>query len=184
MIVTVLWEDQRGGQIKGFGPHALLVACVADSLGLVPNRLKGLIESHPKKGNGNVIVALRRDLERLANSGPVVAVFDRDKIPELVNLHQPVADCRRITKERIRNLAPGNYEVVFLERNIETLIEAVCRVLGESAPEQKPRPDERDRILGRAVWASPDVRRRIRDECPSFSRLVDVMARYIGGQPR
>jgi hypothetical protein len=31
MIITVLWEDQRGAEAKGFGPHELLLSCVADS---------------------------------------------------------------------------------------------------------------------------------------------------------
>jgi hypothetical protein len=30
MQVVVLWEDQRGAQAKGFGPHELLLSCLAD----------------------------------------------------------------------------------------------------------------------------------------------------------
>jgi hypothetical protein len=33
MRITVLWEDSRGVETKGFGPHALLLACLADKLG-------------------------------------------------------------------------------------------------------------------------------------------------------
>lgn len=32
MLVTVLWEDQRGTQARGFGPHELLLSCLADEL--------------------------------------------------------------------------------------------------------------------------------------------------------
>ena len=30
MRITVLWEDSRGVETKGFGPHDLLLACIAD----------------------------------------------------------------------------------------------------------------------------------------------------------
>ena len=62
MIITVLWEDQRGGMVKGFGPHELLVSCVADELRCARDEVKKLIVSVPKKGNGNVIRALEQEL--------------------------------------------------------------------------------------------------------------------------
>ncbi|MEX1368630.1 MAG: hypothetical protein AB1Z98_36215, partial [Nannocystaceae bacterium] len=83
MQVTVLWEDQRGMQARGFGPHELLVACLADDLGIDRQQLKSFVSSHPKKGVTKVRAALVRDLPRLSTSGPVVAVVDRDKALDL-----------------------------------------------------------------------------------------------------
>ncbi|MEX1367036.1 MAG: hypothetical protein AB1Z98_28170, partial [Nannocystaceae bacterium] len=78
---------------------------------------------------------------------------------------------------RLRQDAPGDYELVFLVQNMETLVFAVCSVTGRPAPSRKPNPDERDRILAGVVWGeTPEVRRRIRDECPSFDRIVGKVA--------
>ncbi|CAN0509378.1 unnamed protein product, partial [Phaeothamnion confervicola] len=148
-IVTVLWEDQRGVSVKSFGPDVLLKACVADIRGV---ETKHLITAIPKKGVGNVLKALENDLRRLSNSGPVFAVIDRDQIR---NSWQPAPpDCMTGLKERIKDKAPGNYDIVFLVENIETLVAACCEALGLSRPTTKPNPDARDRILQRAAWGS------------------------------
>lgn len=67
----------------GFGPHALLLACLVDKLGVTRNDLDRVVVSAPKKGNGNVVRELKERLEKLAKSGPVVAVLDRDRIADL-----------------------------------------------------------------------------------------------------
>jgi hypothetical protein len=80
MIVTVLWEDQRGQQTKNFGPHELLLSSLADELSsddenhpLQRRRLSKLVVGHPKKGNGSVLSAMKTELE--AFGGPVVAAL-------------------------------------------------------------------------------------------------------------
>ena len=177
---TVLWEDQRGVTVKGFGPHDLLMACVADELGPGHRRLADPV---PLKGSGNVRKRLKRDVEKLRGHGPVVVVLDRDRVADLCVT--PGADCMKGITSRLQKDAPGDYELVFLVDNTETLVAAACTALGIAAPNQKPTPDERDRYLGRAAWAPErGVRDDIRTSCPSFARLVEKLLAALGAEVR
>jgi hypothetical protein len=75
--------------------------------------------------------------------------------------------------------AEGDYELIFLIRNMETLLDAAHDALGESRFGGKPNPDQRDRVLHRIAWGSPQDRQRVRDACPSFDRLVVRVARAL-----
>ncbi len=180
MIITVLWEDQRGAEVKGFGPHDLLLACLADDTGGPRDTLKRLVESHPKKGNGNVRAALQRNLAGLSASGPVFAVIDRDKIRQLWRYPgPPPPDCKPGIAEPFRLDAPGDYDLVFLVDNMESLVAAARNALAVPHPSTKPNPDERDRLLARAAWGARDVRAAIRGSCTSFDRLVARIVRRL-----
>jgi len=185
MIVTVLWEDQRGAETKGFGPHELLLTCVADDLSMNRESLGGVVQSHPKKGVGNVRAAIVRDILRLTRSGPVFVVVDRDKIRDLWKSAdiQP-ANCMTGISQRFHQDAPGDYDLLFLIDNVESLIEAACLALDIPCPEAKPNPDERDRLLARATWSSQNVRAAIRKRCPSFDRVVKRIANRISQRRR
>lgn len=182
MKVTVLWEDQLGERPKNFGPQNLLIACVRDRF---PNVREQQVHSHPCKGNGNVLRELKMNLEKLSNHGPVIAVFDRDKAHELCSL--PASTCRTETARGLRKLAQGDrklaqgeYDLVFLEQNMESLLDAVSKVLGRPIPEQKLRPWERDGLLNHAVWnAGSDDRAKIQIECSSFGRLVRTVTKHL-----
>lgn len=178
MRVTILWEDQRGGQLKGFGPGELLVSCVADELETDRARISKHVSSYPKKGNGNVRRALRQDLGLLIKHGPVIAVIDRDKVSELLNtLPSTPLGCNGALVKQFRAVTAGNYELVLLVENVETLVDAVVGALGADRPTTKPTPDERDRMLGRAAWSpSRSIRDDIRGTCPSFDRVVKKVA--------
>jgi hypothetical protein len=183
MIITVLWEDQRGAEAKGFGPHELMLSCVADELNCARDTLKDLIKSHPKKGNANVRAAIQRDIVRLADTGPVFAVVDRDKIRQLWKAPNRPADCMSSVGQQFRQDAPGDYDLVFLVDNVESLIKAACAAFGDSYPDSKPGPDLRDRLLGRAAWApSQSPRSAIRTQCPSFNRLVGRLSAHVGAR--
>jgi hypothetical protein len=176
MQVTVLWEDQRGVQAKGFGPHALLVACLVDDGVGTHEELKHRLNSIPLKGNGNVRRALRDKAHRILDSGRLFAVFDRDKAHELWSSKENVPNCMSGIAARLKQDAPGDYEVVFLGANIESLLSAAAQALGFPSPATKPAPDERDRLLGRLTWDTPEARRKTRSTCPSFDRLVQRVA--------
>lgn len=190
MIVTVLWEDSRGRQRKGFGPHELLVACLVDRLvgGGATNwarrqELRRFVEDRisprPKKGVGQLRKALEREGEKLANDGPLFAVLDSDRIRERWR-QDPPADCPPAIAQRIREEISGTYALAILVRNVESLVEAACRATGAPVPSGKPRPDERDRLLDRAVWfAGPTERAAILLDCPSFGRLMARVARVL-----
>lgn len=174
MITTVLWEDQLGGQTKSFGPHELLIACLEDRTGQPRTVLKHLVVSVPLKGNGNVRRALQRNLGKLIQSGPVVAVLDRDKAQDLWSQKPP--NCFGGLRSALRHDAPGDYDVVFLVDNIESIIVACCHALGEPVPTTKPSPNHRDRIIGKVVWCPASARQAVCIAVPSFGRLVQRVA--------
>ncbi|MFO0750880.1 MAG: hypothetical protein U1F43_35195 [Myxococcota bacterium] len=132
------------------------------------------IKSLPKRGNGNVGRALKEDVAKLARSGLVVAVIDRDKARDLWKKSPPpVPDCKSGIAARLRSEAPRDYELIFLEANVETLVERTCMVLGRVVPAEKPTPLARDGILADATWrASRTPRDQIRAACPSFDQIV------------
>ena len=176
MIITVIWEDERGGEIRAFGPHDLLLACVRDdSPDIMPEQFASLrkrVTAVAVKGNGNVLRRLKRDLTNLTASGPVCAVLDRDKACNLWSPADRPPDCLSGIKGRIRTDAPGEYELILLIQNVESLVVASCRALSAVPPATKPSPLERDRILQKAAWATANARAAIRTEVPSFDRLV------------
>ncbi len=176
MILTILWEDERGVETKGFGPHELLLVEVAASLNMRRWDLAKRLRSAPKKGNGNVVKALERDLDKFA--GPVCAVLDRDQAQELLDAP---ANCFSTLQEALRVRVPqGEFEAIFLVENVETLINVACDALGRARPEGKPTPDERDMILGRAAHHEA-ARTRLRHDVPGFDRLVNwVEAQIVG----
>ena len=181
MIITLLWEDQRGGQMKGFGPHELLVSCVVDDLGRERGEVERRVLSAPKKGSGNVLKALRADLALLRKSGPVCAIVDRDRIRNLWPLEARPLDCFSAIRKSFFERAPGDYALVLLVENAETLVEACCNATERRLPESKPSPEERDRILARVAWGERRARDEVRRATPSFDRIVRWVRVQIGG---
>jgi hypothetical protein len=178
MIVTVLWEDQLGAASR-FGPHELLLACLCDDLQIDREILKHRIDSRPQKGNSSLRKALQKHLHRLARSGPVIAVVDLDQIHNLWPPKPPPPRCMSGITARFRQDANGDYDLVFLVRNMETLVETVCRAVGQDLPPSKPDPDQRDQLLLPAAWAAQPVRRAIRQGCASFDRLVTRVTGHL-----
>jgi hypothetical protein len=180
MRITVLWEDERGEVAKGFGPHELLVACLADELEMPREQLHGRISSLPKKGRDKLREALKHELRRFARLGPVLAILDKDKVRDFWKGQAPPAPaCMSGMTSRIHEDVPGDYDIVFIERNVDTLVDVVCEATGHGIPLGKQRPDRRDQLLTRAVWAGPPVRQAVRAACPSFDRLVMRVAAHL-----
>lgn len=187
MIVTVLWEDQRGGITQSFGPHELLCACVADRL--VGNdvwSLRKLISSVPKKGIGNVIKALRTDGSRLADCGPLLAAIDRDKVYSALRQEErPPTNCLSLVRDALCQIASGACQIVLLIQNVETILEECLKILGQPPLSSKPDPNERDTLLREVAYGSPELRQKLCTAMPSFGRLVDKVVAVVmaGAQP-
>jgi hypothetical protein len=182
VIVTVLWEDQRGVEQKSFAPGVLLEACLRDRRLPDVDAPPFTIDHAPKKGEGNVIKALSREHDRLARKGHVFAVLDRDQIRRHWQ-KDPPHDCMTGIRERIAKDAGGPRNVLFLVRNMESLVHACCDALHVPRPSEKPGPDERDRIIAKAAWHT-DVRVRtaVLGSCASFARLVDKVEQALTTQ--
>lgn len=173
MIVWVLWEDQRGEGTKYFGPHALLISCLQDDFGdrFARRFLDERVRANPKKSSSKVLADLKANSRQFLDSGALCAVFDRDQAHRLWS--DPPARCLTSLLERVRSDVPGPCEVVFLDKNVETLTAACRKAVGKEPSNVKPSPAERDAILGNLAFsASPELRARVRADVPSFDRLV------------
>jgi hypothetical protein len=178
VTVTIWWEDRlNSSRPKLFGPNQVLVACVADELGRSYSEVKNSIDGHPKKGAGQLTTGLQRDLPGLG-IWPLGVVFDRDKVLDLWRDGDRPAACMSGICEAIRARAPGDYVIVLLRDNMETLVNAAGTVLG-LASVRKSR-DERDRILQRLAFDGTfEQRRRLREKVVDFDRLVVWTARIL-----
>ena len=176
-ILTVLYEDSLASRPTNYGPHSLLLACVADKLGCNrwDPRLKTGVQASPKKGDSKLRAALAEDVPRLSNCGGVAFVFDLDHVRDCFGL--PSTSCLRTVLEAIKQDASVRFQVVLLDRNTETLVKACADALRLPCPCKKP--VERDRILNRAAAADVSVREKILDDCPSFRRLVDIVCEWV-----
>lgn len=58
---------------KGFGLHALVLACVADDLGVEMFTLASKLDGRPMKGVANLVRSCRRDIHRIAPHGQTVS---------------------------------------------------------------------------------------------------------------
>lgn len=177
MIVTVLWEDSRGQAVRGFAAHDLLLNCLADELAWPVHSpewqvLRNKVASIPRKGAGNVFKTLKSEASALANSGPLLAVFDRDRVRDLWSPELRPPDCMSGIKARIAAEVPGTFESVFLVQNMESVVGACCVATGGVPPPGKPGPDERDRLISRAAYADECTRAAVRSQVPSFDRVV------------
>lgn len=182
--VTILYEDQRG-QRQGFGLHGLVKACVFDAINGERRWLDGeaLKDCRPLKGAGNVLRACREDIDLIAADGrAVVAVFDDDKIRELLGLPLKATEARGEQEIRKGCRTPDRLRISLLKRNTESVLSAA----GECDPSIDPaRLDravkhkdllERDAIF---MELSRERARAARDcvlkKVPSLKRLVDML---------
>jgi hypothetical protein len=185
MQVTVLWEDQLGQPLKGFGPHQLLLSFLADAMSDSEETWRSQrltfsrqVLGEAKKGNGNVLTALQKNLS--GYRGPVIAVIDRDKAHKLwKDVRPPPSNCMKGLSGQFRKAAPGPYDLIFLVNHTEDLLDAVLTAQRAPALAAKPTPTLRDEILNRAAWESAELRRAIGRDVPSFQRIVDKVARHF-----
>jgi len=177
VIVTVLYEDQSAAKPTNYGPHILLLACVADVSGDTVWSLRERVVGIPKKGDTKLRAALRDDGDLLAAAGALLAMFDEDRVRGCYGLSKGA--CKREILEAITTEATGWPGVVLLVRNMEDVVNAACAALGQPRPARKPTPEERDRHLHRAAAEGPAVRAAILAAVPSFGRLVETVDRTL-----
>ena len=176
-LVTVIYEDRHAKGETHFGPHMLLLACVADRT--QSNRFALLRRVTPiaSGGDGNVRRKLRDNGDALAALGPLVAMFDSDKIRTRYDLDHALSEAQVV--EAILHEAQDSPKILLLVRNMEDLVAACCAALKRPIPTGKPTPEERDHVLQAAAGDSDAVRTEILRRVPSFERLVDEVGRLL-----
>jgi hypothetical protein len=189
-VAVILYED-NGGATKGFGLHALVVACVADELGVEVFTLARKLDGRPMNGVANLVRSCRRDIHRIAPQGQkVFALIDDDRVRD----HLPGIDARaegEIVARAIKSQsdAPEQLDVFLLVKNTETVIEAAkaCdRSLSDDAVAQALAKNlaQRDRILNNVAWSGiRAVRDCIRGKVPALHQLVTALSAVVAASP-
>ena len=189
-VAVILYEDNRGAE-KGFGLHALVMACVADDLGVEMFTLTRKFDGRPMNGVANLVRSCRRDIHRLAPQGQTVfALIDDDRIRD----HLSGVDVRAEEEVVVRALkgqsdAPAQLEIFLLKKNTETVIEAAkhCdRSLPDEAVAQALGKNlaQRDRILNNVARTGVRaVRDCIRGQVPALHRLVTARCAAVAASP-
>lgn len=177
-LITILYEDRQAKGERNYGPHMLLLACVADRLGGSRYALRSRVAPVPLSGDGNVKLKLREDGADLTAAGRLIAMFDHDRVRACYGLG-PRA-CKSEVLGRIRQEAGGSAAVVLLIENMESLLAACCNALKRPRPATKPRPAERDAILqAAAADGQAAARAEILHSIPSFGRLVNTVCDWL-----
>jgi hypothetical protein len=186
--VCVLYEDQRG-PTRGFGLHELVKACVSDALP-DPPRWKvnaALADCRPLKGDTKLLEACRRDVDLIASDGrAVVAVFDNDKIRELLRLPANASDVRVVQAILKGGTVFERLFIVLLKQNMESVIAAAAQC-DKSLSQERIKlavrhkdPLERDAILTElSSERNRPIRECMLDKVPSLRTLVDLLCRQL-----
>ena len=134
-IAIILYEDTRGAT-QGFGLHDLVMACVADELGVGLVETKRMAEGRPLKGVANLLKACR-DVRRLAPRGEhIIAVIDNDQIRAQLSDMDPRADDATVIRTiREKSNCPEQLDVILLYKNTESVIEAARDCGADSSAE-------------------------------------------------
>jgi hypothetical protein len=191
-VITILYEDSSKGKPKNFGPHMLVKQCICDLLNREPWELKldDKLVSWPMNGNDKLRQECRKNMDRFAaRGGTAFAVYDADKIRAHIKL--PPTACKQQVVSTLKDGCGSveRLEVVLIERNMESVLEAlrhgspslVPEVAWEAAVAQKQLL-ERDRIFNVAALPEPTSRRardQLVEHLPSFKRLVTHIARRL-----
>lgn len=178
--IAVLYEDKLAtSKPKNFGPHVLVLTCVGDRLERSREALAPHVDCHPRKGIGNLLAMCRETIlaDRYAR---IIAVCDDDKVREHLKL--PALACKVQVRSTIAAFAAPTQKLraVLLARNVDTVVDAVHRILGRNPPTSKLGPLDRDRtLLHLAYQGTPDQRLDLLERVPSFHYLVDALARTL-----
>ncbi len=176
-IVTILYEDQSSAAPNDFGPHALLLAMLADDLGRSRWQLRNRFNAIPKNGNSKLRTELKLHTADMAAFGPVFAVLDGDRVRECYGL--PRDSCLGNVVTAIKEEASGPVEVVIVDRNMESVVRVCRKEVGRDPNVPKPTPRQRDRDFHGAADAAPDVRAGIRKGSPTFDRLAKKVLLHV-----
>lgn len=175
--IAVLYEDKLAtSKPKNFGPHVLVLACVADQTQCERELLSRHVDGLPRKGVGKLLAdcAMPLLLDAYAH---VLAVVDDDKVRD--HLRLPRTACKTQVREAME--AGPCLHAVLLVRNLETVLDSATSVLGRRPLARKPTPLERDGILLHLAYQGlPEQRIQLLEQVPSLKYLVTKLAGLLG----
>lgn len=179
----ILYEDQLGA-VPDFPLHRGVLAAAHDLCQPLERwRLDQRVIAIPKKGQGAVLNEVARAALH-ANAGVcVLAWLDDDHVRDLFpGASQATrAEVIELVKQRGGALGPGRLEVFLLDKNLESLLQALEVEFGEAFGAEivtnairKKRLDARDLLLLH-IARSPGLRAVLRQRHHGF----DCIARYV-----
>jgi len=181
--LRIFYEDQLG-VVPRFPLHRLVLAAAHD---LCPQLERWRIEQRvialPKKGQGGVLNEVRRARLHVDEGVCVLAWIDDDHVRDLFPgaARATRAEVIQLVRREGGVLGPGRLEIFLLDRNLESLLQALEPELREALGEErvtkairKKRLDSRDDLLLH-IASSRDLRGRLRLRHQGF----DCVARYV-----
>lgn len=188
--VITAYEDQTES-VSDFGPHRLLVACIADSQ--IADRLeveRALHDRRTMKGSAKLLRVCREDAADITRGGhPLVAIFDNDEVRRLLTLPNDAPEGRVIASIREGSTAPTLVNPVLLEENLETLVRNIKSSDPAIDPDLIRRALDKKLAARDVVFkaAAKEANRHVRDRIlianPSFKRIIDVVTQLLLGKP-
>ena len=185
---VVLYEDAQQG--RNFGPHQLLCGLIFDTTEQPFAAITRQVAFSALKGRDKLIGAIKdpQRWKRLApGHAPVFALLDADKIRD--HFGGKRAGARDIAEQLRRTCAdPKRLRVILLERNLETVLEAIraCddgRTIPAALFNQSlaKNVNARDVVLGKV--GTDDGRKTMRDcvraRVPSLDRTAQLISATI-----
>ncbi|PRP95066.1 hypothetical protein [Enhygromyxa salina] len=174
--IPIFYEDDRG-PVKEFGLHELIVACVADEWRQDWWALRDRFDAIPLKGAAKLLRACEHDVPVMPDA-LCFAVFDADKLHRLLfPSGRPSSD--ELLAELRRRCSDPRLVMFLLDKNTETVVDAVADCLGEPRPAK--RKLYRDRFLNRAARGLRQHRECVRAAVPTLDACVREIAALTRG---
>lgn len=176
--VIVFYEDRRGEE-GDFPFHDLvksLVFAIVDNDRVEFER--ALADCRPLKGKEKLLRACQEWQSIAARGEAVAAVFDNDRVRELLSLPTDAADAEVITA--IKSGSSSKLHVALLDRNLESVIDAVLQCWPDAPAKPKKKPDRlfRDVVLKQAAQRV-ELHQCILEKVPSLGLLRDLLVSLL-----
>jgi hypothetical protein len=182
-LITILYEDHPGPKTnpKDFGLHRFIAACIFDRIDQDYWELDNALTCNPRKGNSRLLDSIESDFEILSFDGRnVVAVFDHDRITDLLKIGKGTPDDDIIGIIKKRCPVPDKLYVFLIDQNLETVIRSIEQCDNGNLIDKRwfdkavrKRMNERDLVFRKA---SQGGSRAIRD---CVLEKMDVLKRMV-----
>ena len=180
--LRILYEDQIGA-VPRFPLHRLVIAAANDLCAIERWRLEQRVIAIPKKGRDRVLEELSRAQTHLNDGACLLAWLDDDRVRDAFpNASQLThAATIELVKARAGTHSPGRIEAFLLDKNLESLLQALRSELVDAFDATfmdkaitKKRLDSRDQCLLH-IASSPWLRELLRQRHQGF----DCVTRYV-----